>query len=215
MVFHFQWGLFSNENTQFNNSAFAKRGSSFNFLDFGYRIGKTLGVTTFLFNNSNSVDQTAVLDKLNPPPAGIEYKSLSSNDFLLRGAMLGLLISKYGNLYDLDLKFMTGMANFTIPSMTIKYSQDGVTEDQIAKYLPVSKNTIGIGFGTSLRIHLSDKIDLTINGNYLIFQNSFNRSISDYNGQRTADFRITHESFNLNIGLAYRFLNDKSILNEN
>lgn len=206
-------GSFSKENAEFNNSAFAQKGRNICFFDFGYRIGKTLGVTGYLFNSSNPVDHTALLKKL-PEVSGINYFASEGGDYELRGMMLGLLVSKYSNVVDLDLKFMLGNAKFNIPHLAFSYTQDNIQGARQERYIPTSENTFGIGLGMGIRIHINQFIDFTTNTNYLIFQNSFNRLIEDRNGFRREEFELTHETFNLNFGIAYRFLNDKTILYE-
>lgn len=206
-------GSFSTNNTEFNNSAFAKRGKFLNFFDFGYRVGKTLGFTGYLFNSSNQLDADAILSNL-VEPDGINYFSAEAGDYQLRGMMLGLLVSKYGNLYDLDLKFMAGRAKFNVPHMAFGYTQDGFPGARITTYTPSSETTYGVGLGFGFRVHLNQNIDFTTNGNYLIFQNTFTKEIDDYSGYRVDEFRLTHETFNLSFGIAYRFLNDETVMYE-
>lgn len=202
---------FSGENNEFNNSAFAQRGRSFNFFDFGYRIGTTLGITGYLFNSNNSIDKEALLTRLETP-VGINYFNAEAGEYQLRGMMLGLLVSKYGNLFDFDLKFMGGTAKFNVPYLAFDYSETGITGSRRAIYSPTSKRSYGIGLGLGFRIHLNQYVDLTSNANYLIFQNSFTRNIDDHTGSRTEEFQVNHETLNINFGIAYRFLNDITLL---
>ena len=148
-------GSFSSKNTEFDNSAYAKRGSNINLLDFGYRIGKTLGVGAYYFNSSHEVDLDALIRNQNTIGT-VRYLNGSADNYEIKGLMLGLFVSKKDDIIDLDLRFMGGSANIFLPQMTLNYrdlSQNEIFEEL---YEPISERSMGVGLSAGFRIHLNE-----------------------------------------------------------
>jgi hypothetical protein len=208
--FSFPMGSFSASNTEFDNSAFAKQGFNIHLIDAGFKIGKTLGASAYYFNSTNNIN----LEKLaqyRDVDHTLNYVDSKSGNYEIRGLLLGVLISKPNEIVDIDLKFLFGNASIYIPQTSLTYRNSVNNEIENYVFSPTNKNGFGVGLTGGVRIHLNQYIDLMVNGNYLIFKNEFERIVQlSTNNTATSSYtevsEITFEVFNLNFGLAFRFL---------
>lgn len=206
-------GSFSASNTEFDNSAFAQAGTNLHYLDFGYRIGKTLGASLFLFTKNHAIN----FDKLRrsrTAQTGLNYRQVSGGDYELRGAMLGLQVSKANDVIDLDLRFLVGNAGFYLPRLNLQYRDPNSSEIINQSLSATVEKGYGVGVGAGLRIHLNHYLDFMANGTYILFQQTFNQVLEDQNQKVNIKSKINYEVVNLNIGVAFRFINDTDARNE-
>ncbi len=200
-------GSFSAKNEEFDNSAFAESGFNLHYIEGGYRIGKTLGVAAYLFTKTNSIDYD-LLRKSRTSKTGNSYIEASGGDYELRGAMLGLLVSKKNDVVDLDLRFMLGNAGFYLPEVKLKYRDQTSNQIHEQRFRPTQERSFGVGLGAGMRIHLKDYLDLMLNGTYLLFQNDFTQVVEEGPNLSEVKSELNYEVVNLNIGLAYRFITE-------
>jgi hypothetical protein len=214
--FSFPMGSFSASNTEFENSSFAKQGFNFNLFDVGFRMGKTLGATSYYFNSKNDVN----LNSLVANRKGITdliYVDGETHNFEIRGILLGLLISKPSDVFDIDLKFLVGNATVEIPQTTLNYKN---LNDEIERhnFMSTNNNSYGVGIAGGTRIHINQYIDFMIHANYLIFKNDFERMVEITTPFKKVEYievsTMSYEVFNLNFGLAFRFINEEKRKNE-
>lgn len=203
-------GSFSNKNNEVNNAAFAKTGFNYNMIDAGYRMGKTLGVCASYINVNNELSVKDLIQRINQNNA-IKFVHGQSGDYQMNGLILGLLVSKKDRIIDLDLKFMGGISNVYIPQLVLDYKNASTNEVETIRYKPINKNTFGVGLSAGFRVHITQHLDFMCHGNYLIFQNTFDRQVESVQGVSIEKTKLNYEVFNLNIGIAYRFLNDKRL----
>lgn len=202
-------GGFSAANNDIGNSAYADNGWNIHYIDAGYRIGKTLGVSFSYFVHQNDLNERELLASL---AGDKDYRFLSANagEYELKGIMLGLFVCKTSNSLDLDLLFQFGYANFYVPDINIKWQERSTGETGNLKYVPTAKNTFGAGISAGLRIHLNTYLDFVSRINYSIFENSFTQRVEGIAGAAPVNTNLTYQVLGINFGIAYRFINDNT-----
>lgn len=203
--FSIPFGSFSANNTTTEDANYAKNGRNIHFLDFGYRLNEAVHLGGIYLSTQNEVDNAKIADYFNS--RSDRSHIVESNTYELNAFLLGGGFTKRGQNLDLDMLFLVGVGNVFLPATTIRQT-DGVNE---FVYLVGAdkKTSFGVGIKGGLRIHLNDFLDFTSHGTFLVFENEFDQdtNITDINGaplQLTST--ITYQVFNVNFGIAYRFL---------
>ncbi len=204
-------GSFSAHNEEFGNSAYAKAGSNLNALDAGFRIGKTLGVSLSYFRTKNEVSIANIEQNLNF--SSVRINSRTAGDYQLNGILVGLLVSKMNNVADMDLKFMLGYANFHIPTIQFEGTEIQNQSPYYLRYQSINKNSLGLGIGMGVRVHMNEYLDFMANTSYLLFQDKFDQLVVENGFQSKNEITLSYEVLTINFGIAYRFLDDDKAVN--
>lgn len=201
-------GKFSNDTEDDIDNGFAQNGFHINYLDFGYKVTKSLAIKAAYFNNANEID-FAQLRRSRSRFSGRNYISASGSNYEVNGLLIGVSAIKSHKDFDLGINFLMGLSNIHIPFIELGY-RDSVTNAEIKeRFKPVSKFSTGFSVGVDLRIHLNEHLDFTSSLKYVIFVQSFTQEITSQNVSNEVDFDLTYEFLAPTIGLAYRFGNEK------
>ncbi len=199
------FGSFSADNTTTRDANYAKRGQNIHFLDFGYRLKESIYLGGSYLKSQNNIDNEKLADYFNSL-SDLQH-TVESSAYELNALLLGAGFTKANESIDLDMLFMLGVGNVFLPNMTIRQT-DG-TNEEIFLVGTDKKTSFGVGIKGGFRIHLTDYLDITTHGTFLVFENKFNQetNLKDTNGAPIQlSSTITYQVFNLNFGLAYRFL---------
>jgi|GEM_PF-1824572 len=203
--FSIPFGTFSAKNATESEGNFAKRGVSIGFLDFGYRIKKSIQIGGVYLNARNDLDGEVAADFLNRSSG--RFHIVEGSNYELKALMIGGGFMKSKNSIDLDMLFLFGLGNVFLPSMDITQRVNGV--DSKLTISPDQKFTLGAGVKLGFRIHLNEYLDLMTHGTFVVFENSFEQqttSIPPNTGIQTISSTVSYQTFNINFGLAYRFI---------
>ncbi len=195
-------GNFSNQNTESTNSALAKNGTAFNLIEFDYRLFDKFHLSLGYWSIQNGVDEQAVARRL-IAQNGNQYK-VNATNYELRMLVAGVGLTKSSNSVDFDIRFQASYGSAFSPSFEID-EFDPITNTQRTYNNSTEKQSgFGAGIAMAFRIHLNQYLDLKPSANYFIFQSEFN-NLSLNSGLPT---EINYEILCLNIGIAYRFIQD-------
>ena len=203
--FSIPFGSFSADNTTTQEANFAKRGQNIHLLDFGYRLKESIHLGGTYLSSQNGIDNKKVADYFNSL-SNLKY-SVESNSYELNALLLGGGFTKTNQSIDLDMLFMLGVGNLFLPNMTIRQT-DGANEE-VFLIGSDKKTSFGVGIKGGFRIHLTEYLDFTTHGTFLVFENKFDQdtNVLNTNGEPIQlSSTITYQVFNVNFGLAYRFL---------
>lgn len=199
----FPFGAFEQTDVDLIGGGYANTGFSFN-VDFGYRFYKNLLLAGHYLRINNSLDKGKILDKnpsicfrCNPIPS---FSELRASKYELNTFFAGLGFIKEQPNFSFQMQFMLAYANMYTPN--VELSHDNET------FVLSSNSESGLGYavGSGLRIHLTEQLDFSTFGTFIIFQENFVQEYS-YKGETTQlDAAIRYQVFNLTFGLSYRII---------
>lgn len=161
----------------------AKTGLHINVANFGYKFAGSFGVCGIVSVGTNSFNAekvTTIKDK---------------DSYWVNGVvMLGPLASfDVGDQISLDLRPMGGLVYTSSPEANDNGSGTLIKSDR--------KSTFGLGFGTSCRFHMSSKVDLGLNLDYLTANQKFTPELMGVKDEWTQQISLLA----ITVGMAFRF----------
>lgn len=195
-------GNFSNRSTESTNSALAEIGSAFNLIELNYRLFDQFHLSIGYWNIRNGVDEQAVRNRL-IAEQGKQYEVEATN-YSLRLVVAGVGLTKTSNSLDVDLRFQLAYGSAFSPSFNIEEFDPSTNIRNSYKKSAEKENGFGAGISMAFRIHLNSYLDLKPSANYFLFQKEFNNLSLNPN----LSTKINYEVLCLNLGIAYRFIQD-------
>lgn len=200
----FSIGDFGSYDLNNEKAGFAQTGSIFE-LAFAHKIGKYLGLTSAIRNQSNSFNVEPILtDAKNFDPT-INWSAESKN-----WSVGGLFFGGWGSFpidktnVDFQLRVMGGLVNVSSAELTLSGSAYGITVYE--KINSMSVYALGFIIGGGFKFNLGKKIRLLTTLDYFATSAKFEHVsvTSNYNPSRNTDLEQKIKTINLGIGLGLR-----------
>jgi len=199
----FPFGAFENSELAIEEGGYAQTGYSIN-LDYAYRFYKNLIVAGQYTRVNNQLDEEAlrksgrlICSTCNPLPT---FGEVNTTAYELNAFFAGIGVIKEQSNLSFQMQFMIGYANMFSPQVELKGPNDLLTVQSN------EGSNLAYGVATGLRIHLTDQLDLSTIGNFILFQADFDQVV-EFNGIK--EIKTTaqrYQVFNLSFGLGYRFI---------
>jgi hypothetical protein len=197
---------FAAANADILASAYAKNGSSLQLLNAGFIIKESFSAKAVYAKHKHSVEANRLSNDLSQ--AGTLDYAVSASEYELNALLLGVGLSKQRNSIDLELHFLFGFGNIFLPSFNLIERNPANNTASEINFPAIKENGSGVGLSAGFRIHLNEYLDFTTDATYLIFEKEFEQLRIENGVRSSVNSSVTYEVLNLNIGLAYRFLNN-------
>lgn len=199
----FPFGAFERKDLILTDGGYAKSGLSIQ-LDFGYRFYENLIVSAQYVKISNPFDEEAIVKQAvgiclacDPP---LNFSQASASSYELNAFLSGIGFVKEMSNLSVQMQFMIGYGNMYTPRVELSNSTEQLT-------LASNKaSNLAYGVGSGMRIHLTDQLDFSLFGTFLLYQADFDQTIDYMGTTELLPASLRYQVFNLNFGLAYRII---------
>ncbi len=199
----FPFGAFKDVELDIINGGYARTGYSFN-LDYGYRFYKNLIIAGNYSRITNPLDETALQKQSVSSCANCNkpkrFDKAEASPYELNAFYGGIGFIKEQPNLSFQMQFMVGYGNMF--TSNIEMSTD--TSRLVFKTKRKSNLTYAVGAG--LRIHLTDQLDFSTFGSFLLYQANIDQEIEYEGVTNYVRAPIQYQVFNLSFGLAYRLI---------
>jgi hypothetical protein len=194
-------------NSSTPGSAFAKKGSSFELIDFGYRLNEAFSLRAFYLNAANGIAERDLSNSLQTTN-GTSYRLSEHSNYELKALFIGLGLCKPANSLDFELDFLLGYGNSFSPSLLFVKSNSASPGPENFSFQTTQKSGLGVGLSSSIRIHFNKEVSLFSAASYLIMERKLNQMNTTDGSINSSPDKISYELLSITFGLAYRFIHE-------
>jgi len=157
-------------------SGFAKTGLSFQLINFGYRLGKNLGIAGLWSGSAFNMDVDALVNN-----SGLGAVNVEADPWSFGAFMGGLLISIPSDKFDIDFRGLIGFSYGKTPEMTISgYDIEG--NYAFVKQTSGTSNSFAYDLGVGIRYNVSRLICINLLLDYMGSKPKFSTDLFSANG---------------------------------
>ncbi len=199
----FATGKFGSSDLQDSLAGFATTGAIFE-INFGYRLGKNLGIAVALRGQSNPFDKAAVTNSLLFTGLSID---MEADNWGLGGLLGGLYLSVPTSASlksSFDARVLIGAVSASSPRIKFTITDLGITA--WSEQNSVNASAFGLLIGGGFRFNVSENVSILTNADFFTAKPEFKdiRVVSSDGDVSYFDLSQSMTTFNLSAGIALR-----------